>query len=341
LEPLDKIKISILLMFSLILVYGVAFSYFENLSLLNGIYYAITTITTVGFGDITPKTNAGKIITSIYVLLGVSIGLYTLGNFAEFFVSGYFQKTKKLRKMEKKINLLENHYIICGFGKSGKIITNKFTKENIDFVVVDNNKELLENELENNPKFKYIVGDATHDEILEKAKIKKAKGLISVVSTDSDNVYIVLSARRLNPKLYIIAKGDEKVALDKLRIAGADKVVSPHIIGGLRIAELAIKPGILDFVSTFMSIAKYEYDEDLEIRKIKIGDNSPINNKTLENSNIRNISGAIIIGIKKINDDKLITNPSKDAVLNEGDILYAFGNKSQIDNLEKLINGEN
>ena len=333
-DVVDKIKISIFVMFSLIMVYAELMAYFEGLGLLNAIYYSITTITTVGFGDFVPITSIGKIITTIYVLLGVSIGLYTLGNFADFFIGGYFQKTKQLKIMDKKISKLKNHYIICGYGKSGKIVADKFEKEGIEYIIVDNNAEILENELSNNSNFKYIVGDATHDEILYKAKINDAKGIISSVSRDSDNVYIVLSSRRINPDLYIVAKADEQVAMDKLVIAGADKVVSPYIIGGLRMAELAVKPGILDFVSTFMSIAKYEYDEDLEIRKIIVEKGSELHNNTISNMNVRQKSGATIIGIKKENN--LITNPPADIVLDSGDILYAFGTTEQLDSLENL-----
>lgn len=336
-EVVNRIKLSILTMILLILIYALIMMYLEGLSFINALYFSIVTISTVGYGDITPTTELGKIISSIYILCGVSIGLYALGNIAEFFVSGYFKKTDRMRKMENRIKKLKDHYIICGYGKCGKVITKKLEKSGVNYVVIDINEKILEKELENNPNFNYIVGDATHDEVLIKAGIDRAKGLISAVSRDSDNVYITLSAKRLNPNIFVVAKAEEKVSMDKLLIAGADRVVSPYIIGGLRMAALALKVDILDFVSTFMSIARYEYDEDLEIRKIEVKSNSPLVDKKLYESRIREKFGANIIGIKK--RDKLVINPSADTEISSGDIIYAFGTGEQLDNLERVARG--
>jgi len=337
-EVIDRIKLGLFVMAVVIMIYSIIVMNLEGLGLIDALYFSIVTISTVGYGDYVPKTELGKLISSLYILVGVGIGLYVLGNISEFFIGGYFKKVNQMRAMEKRIKYLKNHFIICGYGKSGRVVANKLEKEGAKYVVIDNNAELLENEMENNPNFNYIVGDATLDDVLIKARINEAKGLISTVSRDSDNVYITLSARRLNPNLYIIAKADERVSMDKLLIAGADKVVSPYVIGGLRMAELALKPDILDFVSTFMSIAKYEYDEDLEIRKILVSENSELAGKTISETKIRQKSGATIIGIKK--GDELITNPSASVVLSPNDIIYAFGTEEQLDRLEELAAGK-
>jgi voltage-gated potassium channel len=333
-EVVDRIKLGLVVMAFAIALHSLIFMYLDKLSIIDALYFSIVTISTVGYGDYVPKTELGKLISSLYILIGVGIGLYVLGNISEFFIGGYFKKANQMRTMEKRIKYLKNHYIICGYGKSGKVVADKLEKEGAKYVVIDGNSEILENELENNPNFNYILGDATLDEVLQKARIKDAKCLISTVSRDSDNVYITLSARRLNPNLYIIAKADERVAMDKLLIAGADKVVSPYVIGGLRMAELALKPDILDFVSAFMSIAKYEYDDDLEIRKILVDENSEIAGKTLSETKIRQNIGATIIGLKK--NGELITNPSANEVIAPNDIIYAFGTGEQLDKLEKL-----
>ncbi len=333
-EVVDRIKLGIIVMAGVITIHSLIFMYLDNLNIIDAFYFSIVTISTVGYGDHVPQTELGKIISSLYILIGVGTGMYVLGNISEFFIGGYFKKANQMRIMENRIKYLKNHFIICGYGRSGRVVANKLEKEGERYVVIDNNAELLENELENNPNFNYIVGDATLDDILIRAKIKDAKCLISTVSRDSDNVYITLSARRLNPNLYIISKADEQMAMDKLLIAGADRVVSPYVIGGLRMAELALKPDILDFVSTFMSIAKYEYDEDLEIRKIVVGKNSELSGKTLSETKIRQKSGATIIGIKKGNE--LITNPSANVVLSPNDIIYAFGTEEQLNKLEEL-----
>lgn len=310
----------------------------EGLDLLNSIYFSIVTISTVGYGDYTPKTEIGKILSSVFIIFGVSTGLYTLGSLAEFFIEGHFKKTRWMMRMKNRIGKLNDHYIICGYGRIGKVVVDKLRKEGVDFVVIDNDPEILINELEKDQDFNFIKGDATVDETLINAGIDRAKCLISTLPTDSDNVYIVLSAKRLNPELYIIAKADEIVAMDKLLMAGADKVVSPYIIGGLRLAELALKPDILDFVSTFISIAKYEYNEDMEIRKIVIRENYNIVGKSLSETQIRQKSGATIIGIKKGNN--LIINPRPDVIVNSNDEIYAFGTREQLDNLENLISND-
>jgi len=334
-EAIERIKLGVLTIFIIIIMFSLIIMNVEGLDLLNTIYFSIVTISTVGYGDYTPKTEIGKILSSVFIVFGVSAGLYTLGSLAEFFIEGHFKKTRWMMKMKNRIEKLNDHYIICGYGRVGRVVVNKLRKEGVDFVVIDNNPEILENELEKDQTFNFIKGDATLDEVLIDAGISKAKCLISTLPTDSDNVYIVLSAKRLNPKLYVIAKADEIVAMDKLLMAGADKVVSPYIIGGLRLAELALKPDILDFVSTFMSIAKYEYNEDMEIRKIAIPKDSNIAGKSLSDTQIRQKSGATIIGIKK--GDNLVINPRPDVVLNSNDEIYAFGTGEQLDNLEKLV----
>ncbi|MBA2860125.1 TrkA family potassium uptake protein [Methanococcus maripaludis] len=334
-ESMEKIKIGIFVLFVVIISFSLMFMYIEGWTLLQAIYFSVATISTVGYGDFYPTSELGQLLTILFIVFGVSTGLYTLGAFAESFIGGYFKRYNRRIKMKKRIEMLENHYIVCGYGRIGRVVIDRLRESGLDYVAIDSNSEILEAEFEKDPDFNYIVGDATHDEYLIEAQIDRAKALISTVSTDSDNVYITLSSKRLNPKLYVVSKADEQVAMDKLLIAGADKVVSPYMIGGLRVAELAMKPGILDFVSTFMSIAKYEYDEDLEIRKILIGKNSKIRGKTLTESQIRYNSGVTIIGIKKEND--LLVNPGPEIILEYNDQIYAFGTGEQLDVLESMV----
>ncbi|WP_459201568.1 potassium channel family protein [Methanococcus sp. CF] len=334
-EAIEKIKIGIFVLLILIVSFSMIFMYIEGWTLLQAIYFSVATISTVGYGDFSPKTELGQFFTILFIIFGVSTGLYTLGAFAESFIGGYFKRYNRMVKMKKRIDMLENHYIVCGYGRIGRVVVDRLRESGLDYVTIDSNSEILKAEFEKDPDFNYIIGDATHDEYLTQAHIDRAKALISTVSTDSDNVYITLSSKRLNPNLYVVSKADEQVAMDKLLIAGADKVVSPYMIGGLRVAELAMKPGILDFVSTFMSIAKYEYDEDLEIRKILVGKHSKITGKTLTESQIRYNSGATIIGIKKEND--LIVNPGPDIILEHNDQIYAFGTSNQLDTLENMV----
>jgi voltage-gated potassium channel len=334
-EATRKIAYTIVLVLLLIFSYSFAIMKIENLDFLDALYFSIITITTTGYGDYTPTTYEGRILTIIYLFFGIGIVMYLFGIIAQFVVEGEFKNLVRMRKMEKRIKELKNHYIICGFGRMGKIVANKFRKENIPFVVIDLNKEILKEELDKDQNFNFIVGDARKDEILKKAKIEEAKGIVATLPTDADNVFITLSAKELNPKIKVVAKADEEESIKKLKRAGADKVVSPYVIGGLRLAEVTIRPGILDFVSTFINIAKYEYREDIELRKFVVESGSEIDGKTLCDSQIRQKTGVTVLGIRKGNN--LVINPSPDTVINGGDEIYAFGSESQLKFLERMI----
>lgn len=206
----------------------------------------------------------------------------------------------------------------------------KFKNAGVPFVVIDEDQQTIEEVLEKYPNLIYIVGDATSDDILYKAGIERAKGLITVVDSDAENVFITLSAKRLNPNIYTVAKAENKNTVDKLLKAGADRVVSPYDIGGSRIAEMSLKPEVLDFVSSLMDTSR-----DMEITKFQVFETSELIGKTLYESKIRQKTGATILAIKK--DDELLVNPSPDTVLGGGDIIYAFGTKKQLEELKKIL----
>ncbi|EHP83197.1 potassium channel family protein [Methanotorris formicicus] len=334
-ETSKKILYTIIFVFLLIFSYSFAIMKIENLSFLDALYFSIITITTTGYGDYTPTTYEGRILTIIYLFFGIGIVMYLFGIIAQFIIEGEFKNLVRMRKMENRIKELKNHYIICGFGRTGKIVVNKFKEDDIPFIVIDINKEILKEELDKDPNFNFIVGDARRDETLKRAKIKSARGLIATLPTDADNVFITLSAKGLNPEIKVVAKADEEEAIKKLKRAGADKVVSPYMIGGLRMAEVAVRPGILDFVSTFINIAKYEYGEDIELKKFVVEESSEVDGKSLCDSQIRKASGVTVLGIRK--GDRMIINPSPNIVINAGDEIYAFGSDKQLKYLENMV----
>ena len=257
---------------------------------------------------------------------------YTFGNIASFFIEGHFKQLFRRKKMHNKLKSLNDHFIICGFGKLGRYVAKKFKDAGVPFVVIDSDEGKIKEIVEKDPKLIYIVGDATSDDILLRAGIKRAKGLISVVGNDAENVFITLSARRLNPNLYIVAKAENENTVDKLLKAGADRAVSPYVIGGLRIVEMALKPEILDFVSSLMDVSL-----DIEIGRYIVSRNSKVVGKTLYESQIRQKTGATILAIKKSNE--LYVNPSPDVVLREGCEIYAFGTKDHLEKLKEILDG--
>ncbi len=330
-ETYEKIELGIIVIILLILIEAVILMMVEGWDFFTAFYTSVVTISTVGYGDYTPKTFIGKLSIIIYILAGVGTLAYTMGNVAGFFIEGHFKKYFRLRKMMDKIKKLNNHYIICGYGRLGKVIAEEFKKSGIPFVIIDSSEKILEEALEKDPNLICIVGDATSDDILKKAKIEKAKGLISVVTSDAENVFITLSAKKLNPNIYVVAKAEKPSTLDKLIKAGADRAVCPYIVGGMEIARIAINPDVVEFIHSLVAT-----EEDMEVRRYVIK-NKELDNKLLKDSRIREKTGATILAIKKGN--KMITSPSSDTVINVGDIIYAFGTKEQLEKLKKYVEG--
>jgi len=333
-EAIKQIKIGITVIGVIILLASLGLMRYENWDFFTSLYVTIITITTVGYGDYTPQTIEGKIITIGYVIFGAGAMAYTFGSIAGFFIEGRFKTIIRLKKMKSRLKKMENHYIICGFGKIGKVVAKKFDDANVPYVVIDSDESKIERSLEQYPNLSYIIGDASSDEILKKAGICKAKGLVSAVNSDADNAFITISAKEINPNIYVVAKADKDTSVDKLIKAGADRAVSPYDIGGLRIAEMSLKPEILDFVSTLLDTA-----QDMELGRYEVSPNSKVVGHTIYECKIRQISGTTILAIKKLKEDgnDIIINPKSDVVLKEHDILYVFGTKEQLMKLKEIL----
>ena len=328
-ETSKKLVIVATLSIILILTYAYLISIIEGVDYFTALYFSVITITTTGYGDFTPKTFMGRVLTVVYLCIGVGIVMYLFSLIAEFIVEGRFEEYMRLKKMKNKIKAIKNHYIICGYGRLGRVVGEKFIEDGIPFIAIDIDEDVLREEYEKFPdKFLYIVGDAKKEDVLKKAKIDKAKGLIATLPTDADNVFLTLTARELNPKILITAKADERDAIRKLKIAGADRVVSPYLIGGLRMAEVSVRPGILDFITTFVKIAKDEYEEDIDLKKFVVEKGSELEYKSLKDANIRGRTGATILGIKRENE--FYINPNPEFIIKAGDVIYAFGGQENL-----------
>jgi len=325
---LTKIKFSL---FALILLLGggtMGYVLIEGWSPFEALYMTIITLATVGFSEVHQLSQAGQFFTIILILFGVGTIAYTLGIMLQFVVEGQLQQLLGRKKVQKEIDRLKNHYIICGFGRIGQLICRELTAKPFPFIVVENNPQQCQRLLSSD--YLYIEGDATEDEILEKAGIVNAKGVIAVVSSDSENVFIVLTARGMNPKLFIMARASDESAEVKLLRAGANKVVSPYSIGANRMAQAILRPSVVDFIDL---ATRYENIE-LQIEEIPVSEKSQLVGQKLVESGIRKDLGVIIVGIKK--NEHMTFNPSANTIISAGDILIALGEFREIKKLELI-----
>jgi voltage-gated potassium channel len=320
-----------LFIFAIILIGGcIGFVVIEGWDVLEALYMTIITLTTVGFQEVHPLTRPGKIFTMVLIVSGVGFILYFLGSIARMMVEGTIKDVLGRRKLEKQISRLHGHYIICGFGRIGRTVSQLLMEKPLEVVVIERDPEAIPVFQEKNIPF--VSGEATSEENLLKAGIQKAKGLVAAASSDADNVYITLTARGLNPNLFILARAAEESSKIKLSRAGADKVVSPYDIGARSMANTLLRPTVIDFIE----LAMHNRSLDLQMEELTVGERSEIKDLTLMESGIRKDFDLIVVAIKK-KTGEMIFNPSSQAKIQVGDILVALGDRENLSRLEKIL----
>jgi voltage-gated potassium channel len=307
----------------------IGYSVIEKWSLFDSLYMTVITLTTVGYEEVHTLSREGRFFTIILVLSGVGAMFYTLGVAARMIIEGEIRDILGRKKLSKAIENLKNHYIVCGYGRMGRIICNEMAENGAPFVVVEKEPEILASI---DKEILVLNGDATQDSVLKDAGIERARGLISVLSSDADNLYVVLSARGLNPKLKIVVRAVEEGSRHKLLRAGADNVISPYYIGALRIAHTVLKPAVVDF----LEFATRSKNLELQIEEVRVKSNSSIIGKALDECGIRKELGIIIVAIKR-ESGEMEFNPTSTSVIRQGDTLIAMGEKTQLKVLEKLV----
>ena len=300
----------------------------EGWNFSDSIYMTIITLSTVGYGEERTIGPAGRIFTILLILFGISIMAYIIGLVTETLVESAVRSILGRRKLSKKIKFLKNHYIICGYGRIGRIICKELIRHSISLVVIE--KKELQQELEQD-NILYIINDATREDTLIEAGVEKAKGLVSVLSSDPENVYVSLTARSLNPDLFILSRAEHLTSEAKLLAAGANKVILPYSIGARRMAQAILRPAVSDFIESTI----HDYSFELNIEEIMVGEDSHLNSFTLVDSGIRQEMDIIIIGIKQ-KDGKMLFNPSSQTKIQSGDILIAMGKYNDLERLRKV-----
>ena len=303
----------------------------EKWSFSESAYMTVITLSTVGFSEVRPLGERGRLFTVALILMGLLTIGYIVNRFTEALIQGYFQEGIKLRQERSLIESLDQHYIVCGFGRTGRHVAREFFAEGIPFVIIDDDIE----EVEEIKQLGYtvILGDATLDESLVRAKIDRAICLVTALPSDAENLYTVLSAKTLNPMIRAIARASNEEAVQKLQRAGADAVVSPYITGGKRLAAAALRPQVMDFVDGIIAGSNRSYYlEELLIDP----EACPYVGKSLREAKLRSQSGALVLAIRRI-DGNLIAGPTGETRILEQDALICMGTAEQLRDLNQIL----
>jgi len=303
----------------------------EGWSFLDSLYMTVITISTVGFMEVQPMGDLGHLFTIVLVFLGVGFTLYVAGAVVQFMVEGRIRIIMGRRRVDRKISHLSDHYIVCGYGRIGRVLCRKIRRRTFDVVVLEQDRDLIPQMDED--KTLYICGDASDEEILLKAGITKARGLISVLATDTDNVFLVLTARQLAPDLSIMARASRESAKKKLMAAGATSVESPYEMGAMRMAQKILRPT----VTSFLDLAFTHSRKEIQMEEIPVTTKSEMANVILKDSGIRQKFNLILIAIA-LADGEMLFNPSFDYIIKPGDTVIAVGEKANLQQLEKILN---
>jgi len=323
-------KIGLLLI--CVVVLGIAgFMSIEGWSFHDSLYMTFITISTVGFSEVRPLTSQGKSLVVVLIILGVGTFFYIMTTLSEYAVSGQLEGVLGRRRMKKKIDALNGHYVLCGFGRVGAQVAMELSRENIPFVVVDNTAENIAKCAASG--YLYVEGDATDDDTLKGAGIARARGLVTATDSDADNVYISLSARNLKRDLFIVARSNMEKTEFKLLKAGADRVLSPYSIGGKRLASLLLRPAVVDFLDVVM----HTRDIELVLEEVLISEDSPFAGITMGKARNLCEEGANILAILKKDREGIIPNPTKELSIEAGDKLVVVGTRRQLSELEGLL----
>jgi voltage-gated potassium channel len=327
--PLFQFMLGLCIMF-LIFIYGLCvFMYIEGWNFVDSFYMMVITLSTVGFGEIQPLSDRGRLLTSSIIILGVGNFAYIVGSFSRMLVDGHLHNLLWRRKVQRRIDKLDNHYIVCGYGRIGGVVVQEILKVSPDVVVIEHAPELVE-QLKRDG-IMHLAGDATDDGLLVSAGIKRARSIVTALTDEAANVYVTLTARQLNPGISIIARANNASHITRLEFAGANRVVLPHLIGGVRMAHTVLKPTVTDFLDLAI-----RGNIDLQLEQLAISPASLFVGKNLMDSNIRKDYDLIIVAIKR-ESGELVFNPGPREELQSGDTLITLGRQTDLERISEHL----
>ncbi|MBP2649278.1 MAG: TrkA-N domain protein [Firmicutes bacterium] len=326
--PLERLKLILVIFVSILVVGTGGFVLIENMTLLEAIYLTVSTMSTVGYGDVVAVTTAGRIFTIFLIIIGVGMTYYALSYLIGMVVEGQLKDVLGRRGMKRQIEAMTNHIIVCGAGRVGENVIEQLRREQELLVVIENDGVVYDRLVQE--KIPVVQGDSTLDEVLLTAGLKRAKGLITTLSHDADNVYVALTAKSLNPNIHVVARAERIEAEEKLRRAGADTVIFPSVMGGRRMVSAMTRPIIMDFVDNVF----YNQDLHLDMAEIIIQPGASLVGLSLANSGIKSKYSSIVVAIKR--QSEMITNPDSGEVLLAGDVMVVLGQRLALAEIIKI-----
>src|SRR6266705_6717359 len=321
-HPLLRLRLAAILLVIVIAVGVTGYTLINRWNLLDSFYMVIITISTVGYTEVHPQSQAGRLFTSGLIVVGVATMLYGFGVFAETLADNTFGRYRRERQLQRELNQLRDHYIICGYGRIGTQIVAEFEDHKVAYVVIDQTEEAVER-IRAEGRL-HIEGDASKEEILKQAGIERAKGLISAVDSDERAVYIVLAARAFNPSLYIVARAGRRESIRRLELAGASRTISPYVMAGNRMAELAIRPAMVDVLDTL-----HHGEAGIGVEEMVVTSGTKVEGKTLEEAGLLAPDAAKVLAVRK-GDGTVSVNPPGNIRLDDGDLVIALGTEDQL-----------
>ena len=306
----------------------VGYMFIEGWDFNDSLYMTAITLSTVGYGEVKPLSYGGRLFTIILILLGVGSFFYVFGVLVDAFLEGHIKGFLERRKMDKQIGALSGHYVVCGYGRIGKTIAHSLHERGLPVVVIENDPEAIEEVRRDG--ILWVEGDATRDEVLKQARVEKAKGVVCVLKSDADNVYITITARWLNPGLLIVARASDPRAETKMIQAGADRVISPYEIGARRMALAILQPTVTEFLDLAVHSTRF----GLSIEQVEIASGSILTGKSLKDAALRQQYGVTILAVQDPAKE-LILSPGPDFQLKEGLILVALGSSEALVRLKE------
>lgn len=325
-----RVVTALFLLLALLILAPFGYMIIEGMGYNDAFYMTVITVFTVGFAEVEPLSTAGRYFTVFVIFVGVFTLFFIIASFLRYTFREAFRETFGRRRMDLRIRKLRDHYVVCGFGRVGEVVCETMAEAGVDFVVVEMNHDRTMEAVERG--YLHIEGNATETETLEQAGVRRAKGVVCALESDADNLFTTISARFLNPDLMIVTRAISRDSVDKLRFAGADRIISPYELSGRQMATFLLRPGVYDYLDLVTLDAAVEY----RMEELVVEGGSPLDGRTIGELDVKAKTGALITAVRKAGSTVFETNPNKDTRIDAGDLLIALGTEQDLSGLEGL-----